>query len=163
MKHISMKHSLWILSTTFAVAAPAVAADKLSLQWGQLAPQVEGRRLTVTTTDQTNGYRARCLRVETDGLVIENPWAGGQPLKLDRQKVTKIRVDDRSGRNMSRLEDKTGPTLDLLLQSMLTPAAPIGLVGTPVVAAYFVAVTPFCVIGDLFARLRPALDIEIVD
>jgi hypothetical protein len=95
--------------------------------------------------------------------VIENPWAGGQPLKLDRQKVTKIRVDDRSGRNMSRLEDKTGPTLDLLLQSVFTPAAPIGLVGTPVVAAYFVAATPFCVIGDLFARLRPALDIEIVD
>jgi hypothetical protein len=157
-----MKLSL-ILSTIFAVAAPAVAADKLSLQWDQLAPQLEGRRLTVTTTDQSNGYRARCLRVEADGILIENPWAGGQPLKLDRQKVTKIRVDDRSGRNMARLEDRTGPTLDLLLQSVFTPAAPIGLVGTPVVAAYFVAATPFCLIGDLFARLRPALDIEIVD
>jgi hypothetical protein len=158
-----MKLSMCILSTIFAVAAPAVAADKLSLQWAQLAPQVEGRRLTVTTTDQTNGYRARCLRVETDGLVIENPWTAGQPLKIERQKVTKIRVDDRSGRNMARLEDKTGPTLDLLLQSVFTPAAPVGLVGTPVVAAYFVAATPFCLIGDLFARLRPALDIDIVD
>jgi len=158
-----MKHLTLILSTIFAVTAPAVAADKLSLQWGQLAPQIEGRRLTVTTTDQTNGYRARCLRVESDGLIIENPWAAGQPLKLDRQKITRIHLEDRSGRNMAHLEDKTAPTMDLLLQSVLSPAAPIGLIGTPVVAAYFVAATPFCVVGDLFARLRPPLDIEIVD
>lgn len=158
-----MKHSAWILSTIFAVTAPAFAADKLSLAWDQLAPQVEGRRLTVTTTDQTNGYKARCLRVEADGLVIENPWASGEPLKLDRQKVTRIRVDDRSGHNMARLENKTGPTLDLLMGSIFSAEAPIGLVGTPVLAAYFVAATPFCLIGDLFARLRPPIDIEIVN
>jgi hypothetical protein len=158
-----MNKTSLILSIVFAVTAPAIAADKLSLPWKQLPPQVEGRRLTITTTDQANGYRARCLRVEDDGLVLENPWASGEALKVDRKKVTRIRVDDRGGRQMARLEERTGPKLDLLMQSLFTPAAPVGLVGTPLVAAYFVVATPFCVIGDLLARLRPALEIDIVD
>ncbi len=157
-----MKTSAWILPLVIAASASAVAADKLSVQWNQLAQQVEGRRVTVTTSDP-NSFRGRCLRVEYDWLVIENPWAAGQPLKLDRKKVVKIRVDDRGGRSLARLESHAGPTLELLLESVFTPMAPVGLVGTPVVAAYFVVATPFCLIGDMFARLRPPLDIDIVD
>jgi hypothetical protein len=159
----TMKHSLSILSIIIAAAAPAFAADKLSLSWSQLAQQVEGRRITVTTTDQTNGYRARCLRVEDDGLVVENPWASGAPLKLDRQKVTRVRVEDRGGRQMAHLEERTGARLDLMMQAVFSPEAPIGLVGTPIVGAYFIAATPFCAIADFLARLRPPLDIEIVN
>jgi hypothetical protein len=157
-----MKHSLWILSTLFAVTAPAVAADKLSLQWGQLAPQVEGRQLTVTTTDRINTY-ARCLRVEGDSLVLESPSSADRLLKLARQKVAWIHVDGREGHNMKHLKKDTGSALRWLSGAVFTPYAPVGLAGTPVVAAYFVAVTPFCVIGDLLARGEPSLDIEIVN
>ena len=37
----------------------------------------------------------------------------------------------------------------MLAGAIFTPYAPVGLAGTPVVAAYFVAVLPFCAVGDL--------------
>jgi len=158
-----MKHLTLILSTIFAVTAPAVAADKLSVPWGKLWGHVTNRQLTVTTTDQPVGYHGHFLRFESDTLVLEQAGSPGQLLKIARQKITKIRVDRQDGRNMARLVQGTKSDLHGLLNSVFSPAAPVGLVGTPVVAAYFVAVTPFCALGDLFARHRPPLDIEIVD
>jgi len=157
-----MKHLTWILSTIFA-AAPAVAADKLSLPWRLLAPQVEDHPLTITTNDQPGSYHGHCLRVEKDALVLENPISPGQLLRIARQKITGIQVEAVGGRNLARLAKGSGSALHRLIGSIFTPNALTGLVGTPMVAAYFVAVTPFCAAGDLFARLKPPLDIEIVD
>ena len=157
-----MKHSLWILSTIFAVTAPAVAADTVSLKWSELAPQVEGRRLSVTTNDGVNAH-ARCLRIEGDNLVLESPSPAGQLLKLARQKVKWIHVDGREGHNLKRLKKDTGSALRWLTGAIFTPQALVGLAGTPVVAAYFVAVVPFCAVGDLLVRGKPSLDIRIVN
>ena len=157
-----MKHSLWILSTIFAVAAPAVAADTVSLKWSELAPQVEGRRLSVTTSDGVNAH-ARCIRVDSDNLVLETPSPVGQMLKLARQKVRWIHVDGREGHNLKHLKRDTGSAFHWLAGAIFTPYAPVGLAGTPVVAAYFVAVLPFCAVGDLLVRGKPSLDIQIVN
>jgi hypothetical protein len=157
-----MKHLSLILSTIFAVAAPAVAADKLSLPWDRLGPQVSDRPLTITTNDQLGSYHGHCLRVEKDALVLENPTSPGQLLRIARQKITGIHVGAR-GRNLARLARGAGSALHSAIGSIFTPDALTGLVGTPVVAAYFVVATPFCAAGDLFARLKPPLDIEIVD
>jgi hypothetical protein len=158
-----MKHSAWILSTIFAATAPAFGADKLSLQWGQLAPQVVGRTLYFTTSDYGEHHRARCLRVEPDGLVLENPGTATHWIKIAREKISEIHIDGRSGRNMAHLQNGTGSAFKWLFQSVLTPYAPLGVAGTPVVAAYFVVATPFCALGDLLAKLNRPLDIEIVN
>ena len=85
-----MKHLTLILSTIFAVTAPAVAADKLSVPWGKLWGHVTNRQLTVTTTDQPVGYHGHFLRFESDTLVLEQAGSPGQLLKIARQKITKI-------------------------------------------------------------------------
>jgi len=94
---------------------------------------------------------------------LENPISPGQLLRIARQKITGIQVEAVGGRNLARLAKGSGSALHRLIGSIFTPNALTGLVGTPMVAAYFVAVTPFCAAGDLFARLKPPLDIEIVD
>jgi len=156
-----MKLSMWLLSAVFAAAAPAVAADQMNLQWHQLAYYVEGHKLTVTA-DGTAPFEGKCVRVNYDGLIFENP-NGSVPVKLAKSKVAIIKISDIGGRQMTRLARRAGGALNYGRKSTFSPATPIGLVVTPAVAAYFVVSTPFCLIGDLFATLNPHPEIRVVD
>jgi hypothetical protein len=158
---ITMKLSMWTLSAVFAAAAPAVAAAEMNLQWNQLAYYVEGHKLTVTA-DGAAPFEGKCVRVDYDGLIFENP-NGSVPVRLARYKVATIKVNDVGGRQMTRLVNQTGPALNYGRKAIFSPAAPLGLVVTPAVVAHFLISTPFCLIGDLFATLEPPLDIRVVD
>jgi hypothetical protein len=157
----TMKLSMWLLSAVLTAAAPAVAAGQMSLQWNQLAYYVEGHKLTVTA-DGAAPFEGKCLRVDYDGLIFENP-NGPVPVKLARYKVATIKVSDIGGRQMTRLAHRTGPALNYGRKAIFSPAAPLGLVVTPAVVAHFLISTPFCLIGDLFATLEPPLEIRVVD
>jgi hypothetical protein len=156
-----MKLSMWTLSAVFAAAAPAVAAEQRNLQWSQLAYYVEGHKLTVTS-DGAAPFEGKCVRVDYDGLVFENP-NGSVPVRLARYKVATIKVNDIGGRQMTRLVNRTGPALNYGRKAIFSPAAPLGLVVTPAVVAHFLVSTPFCLIGDLFATLEPPIEIRVVD
>ncbi len=101
---------MWLLSAVFAAAAPAVAAEQMNLQWHQLAYYVEGHKLTVTS-DGVAPFEGKCLRVDYDGLIFENP-NGPVPVKLAKYKVAVIKVSDIGGRQMTRLVNRTGPALN---------------------------------------------------
>ncbi len=156
-----MKLSLWTISAILSAAAPAVAANQMSLQWHQLAYYVEGHKLTVTA-DGTTPFEGKCLSVDYDGLIFENP-NGPVPVKLARSKVQNIQISDIGGRQMTRLVQRDGKALNYGRKAIFSPAAPLGLVVTPAVAVHFLISTPFCLIGDLFATLEPGLEIRVVD
>src|SRR5258708_27416993 len=152
---ITLKLSMWLLSAVFAAAAPAVAAEQMNLQGHQLAYYVEGHKLTVTS-DGVAPFEGKCLRVDYDGLIFENP-NGPVPVKLAKYKVAVIKVSDIGGRQITRLVNRTGPALNYGRKAIFSPAAPLGLVVTPAVVAHFLISTPFCLIGGLFATLKPPL------
>ena len=138
-----------------------MAAGQITLQWDQLAYYVEGHRLTVTA-DGDAPFEGKCLRVDYDGLIFENP-NGPVPVRLAKYKVAFIKINDIGGRQMTRLAQRTGPALNYGRKAIFSPAAPLGLVVTPAVVAHFLISTPFCLIGDLFTALEPPLEIRVVD
>jgi hypothetical protein len=156
-----MKLLLPIVSAILTAAVPAVAANQMSLPWHQLAYYIEGHNLTVAA-DGTVPFEGKCLRVDYDALIFENP-NGPSPIRLVRSKVENIKVRDIGGRQMTRLLNRTGPALNYGRKAIVSPAAPLGLVVTPAVVGYFLFSTPFCLLGDLLATLDSPLEIRVVD
>ena len=155
-----MKNTTCLIALAFAVAAQAAAADKLSIRWQQLAYYLEGHQVTVTNGERE--YKGKCVAVNHDGLMFEDP-KGGRPLRLERAKVKHVKVTDAGGRQMTRLVNRTAPALNYGRKMLFSQGMPIGLVVTPAVAAYFVVSTPFCLLGDFGALFKPALEIDIQD
>jgi len=154
-----MKNTACILMLVFAVTAPAAAAEKLWVKWSNLGYYLEGHQVTVTN-DGPREFKGKCLRVDYSGLIFEDP-KGGRPQLLQRAKVQHIKVTDLGGRQMARLINRTGPALNYGRKMTFSPGTPVGLVVTPIVGAYIVASTPFCLLGDLVSLLKPALEIEV--
>ncbi len=156
-----MKTSTWFFSLALVAATPAIASDKVELYWNQLPYYIEGHQVTVSA-DNLTPVKGKCVRVDYDGLLFANSQ-GGRPLRLERRKVQHIKVAGAGGRQMTRLVERAGPELDRGRQDIFSPKMPAGLVRTPIVAAYMIAATPFCLIGDLFALLKPSLEIDVVE
>jgi hypothetical protein len=150
------------LSAVLVATLPLDAADEVRVPWNQVCRAAAGNRLTVTTVDgaTVEGY---CMSINVDEMAIS---------AKDQQRVVKIartalaRIEmQRSKNNGHQLRTLGGEMYRGLRTSfgwLVSPSAPLGIVGVPAIVAWGAVAAPFCLIGDLIFEGRTTQEIKVI-
>lgn len=147
-----MKHTRFntIFAATFAAitisSLPLLAADSIETNWNQVCRVADGRELIVKTAngDTVEGY---CVSVDVDGLGVKTK--DGQIKHIARTALARLDVQRSKGHQLSALGKGVHDGLKFGFDSLLSPAALVGVVTIPATLAWGAVSTPFCILGDL--------------
>ncbi len=140
----------------FLLASVSLCAEPFQLPWKEVCHHTKDRELVITTeTGETiDGY---CVGIDVNEVSIETT---GKPIKVAKAAVAKLRIIPRRYR-VRALGTGMQNGLTWGVRALFSPAAVAGLVTIPATLAWGAVSLPFCVIGDLGAKVEPERDIRV--
>ena len=141
-----------------ALSITLAAAPRVPKTWTQLATYLKGKYVTITMKNGTT-ERGSFAYSRNDALVFQ----GGKEVPRDMVVGLRLESDPLKKGNLAQLRGILQRGYKDSFRNLGSPVGPFALVGVPVITAYAVVATPFCALGDLFGRRKPAPEeIEIL-
>jgi hypothetical protein len=160
MKNLTaFRFPLLVLSAALACTAPLHAADPIETHWNDICKATVGNHLVLTMADGTmvEGY---CVRVNADEIGVRT--LDHQAVTIARSALSSLRLRTTEGHQLKSLGKGLHTGLRAELRWILSPRALEGLVALPVTLAWGAASAPFCMLGDLVAKLTPEREIKLL-
>jgi hypothetical protein len=150
-----MKQILTVLLLTIS-SVPLYAGDTIEVPWNQLCRQLNFHELAVTTTtgETVEGY---CMSIDVNQVSIN---VNGNPVRVARTKITRLLMLPQ-GHQLRSLGKGVRGGLNYGFNALLSPSAVLGAIAIPGTLAWGAVSTPFCVLGDLKAKLSHSKEIRI--
>lgn len=144
------------LTTALLFSLPLLGSDPINVKWNQVC-QVAGHRELQLTTAAGEKVEGVCVSVSVDEISVRT--SDKKVVKLARQTLSKLEVQQNThqlralGKSMHRvLRDGVA--------ALFSPLAPAGLVMIPGTLAWGVIATPFCILGDIGAKVAGTQEIN---
>jgi hypothetical protein len=155
--HLRIPSVLTFLSVAIS-AVPLSAADPIAVDWNQVCRVAAGRELIVTTAngETTEGY---CLTIKVDEIAVTT--MDRKVVKIARSALSRIDVHRAKGHQFSSLIKGMHESFKSSWESVLSPAAPFGIVAVPATLAWGVVAAPFCLLGDLRYKASGKQEIKV--
>jgi len=150
-----MKQILTVLLLTIS-SVPLYAGDTIEVPWTQLCRQLNFHEVTITTTtgETVEGY---CMMIDINQVSIN---VNGNPVKIARANIARLLMTPRRN-NLKSLGKGVRGGLSYGFNALLSPSAALGAIAIPGTLAWGAVSTPFCVLGDLRAKLSHNKEIRI--
>jgi hypothetical protein len=150
-----MKQILILLAVAIS-SAPLYAGDTIEVPWNQLCRQANFHELAVTTTtgETVEGY---CMMIDVNQVSID---VNGNPVKVARANIARLLILPQ-GHQLRSLGKGVRGGLSYGFNALLSPSAVMGAIAIPGTLAWGAVSTPFCILGDLRAKLTPKKEIRI--
>ena len=147
-----MKQLLIILTLSF----PIFAADTIDIPWNQLCRQLNFHEVAITTTtgETVEGY---CMMIDVNQVSIN---VNGNPVQVARANIVRLLMTPRRN-NLKSLGKGVRGGLSYGFNALLSPSAVMGAMAIPGTLAWGAVSAPFCVLGDLRAKLSHGKEISI--
>lgn len=156
MKHTQLTCLVTMLALT-ATSLPLTASEQLQVDWTRVCQVSTGHELLATTAtgEQVSGY---CVAVNVDEISIST---GDQKIvKVGRSALAKLEMSVAKGHQVRSLGRGMHRTLKDGHELLLSPMAPVGIALIPATVAWGAAALPFCLLGDLRAKIRGKREIK---
>jgi hypothetical protein len=150
-----MKQILTVLAVAI-LSLPLYAGDTIEVPWNQLCRQTNFHEVAITTTtgETVEGY---CMMIDVNQVSIN---VNGNPVKIARANIARLLMTPR-GHNLKSLGKGVRGGLSYGFNALLSPSAVLGAIAIPGTLAWGAVSTPFCVLGDLRAKLSHSKEIRI--
>ena len=147
-----MKRILFLL----ALSLPLFAADTIDIPWNQLCREANFHELSITTTtgETVEGY---CMGIDVNQVSI---GFNGRAVKIARANVARLLMRGQ-GHQLKSLGKGVRGGLRYGFNALLSPQAVLGAVAIPATLAWGAVSTPFCLLGDLRAKLSHSKEVRI--
>ncbi len=149
MKHIPL---LAFSCLTFVASAlPVSAADPIVVPWNEVCRAAVGHDLILTTAsgERLEGY---CYSIDVNQIAVGTRNRG--VVKVARTALARIEVQRVQGHQLRSLGKGVHKGLKDGFDALLSPLAPAGIVMIPGTLAWGAVATPFCILGDLRAKIN---------
>lgn len=148
----NQRNTLFALTLAAATLSsqPLHAAAAIETPWNQVCRVADGHELLVTTANggTVEGY---CVSVDVNGIGVGTK--DGRVVQVARKALSRLEIRRSKGHQLSSLRKGMHDGLQFGFNSLLSPLAPVGMVAVPATLAWGAIATPFCVLGDLKAKL----------
>jgi hypothetical protein len=150
-----MKQILTVLILTVA-SVPLFAADTIDIPWNQLCRQLNFHEVAITTAtgETVEGY---CMMIDVNQVSIN---VNGNPVKIARANIARLLMTP-PRHNLKSLGKGVQRGLSYGFNALLSPSAVMGAMAIPATLAWGAVSAPFCVLGDLRAKLSHGKEIRI--
>lgn len=151
-----MKQILIVLAITIS-SVPLCAADSTDVPWTQVCRKVSDREVLIkTATGETiQGY---CVSVDVNAVSITTIDHG--LVKVARNNIDRLLMFPR-GHQLRSLGKGVRGGLSYGFNALLSPSAVMGAIAIPGTLAWGAVSAPFCILGDLRAKLSHSKEITI--
>ncbi|HLJ46106.1 MAG TPA: hypothetical protein VKU01_08870 [Bryobacteraceae bacterium] len=155
MKHIPLQAVS--LLTFLASVLPVAAAEPVVVPWNEVCRTVSGHDLVVTTSggEKVEGY---CVSIDVNQMTVQTRDHG--VIKVARKTLSRIEMQRAKGHQLSSLRKGVHKALKDGFDALLSPWAPAGIMMIPGTLAWGAVATPFCILGDLRAKLTGTTEIR---
>lgn len=145
-----MKRTHLSIIVTLLAVTSLRAADPVNVPWNKLCQAARGGEMRVTTVtgDTVDGY---CVAIDVNQLSVTTKDKG--IVKIARTALSRLEVNNTKGHQLRALHKDVHKGLTSSLDDLLSPKAPIGIVGVPLVLGWGAVAAPFCLLGDLRSKL----------
>jgi hypothetical protein len=150
-----MKQILIVLGLAIS-SVPLYAGDTIDIPWNQLCRQANFHELAVTTTtgETVEGY---CMMIDVNQVSVN---VNGNPVKIARASIVRLLMTSRR-HNLKSLGKGVRDGLRYGFDPLLSPSALAGAMAIPSTLVWGAVSAPFCVLGDLRAKLSHNKEIRI--
>jgi hypothetical protein len=141
-----------------ACTYPAAADDTIETTWNQLCSTAGRHEMSLTTLkgDRIDGV---CVSITVNELTVRRQ---GTVVRIARAELARIRLYRAgTGHNLADLGKLVGGGISASARAALSPAGPGALASIPVIAAYGAAAVPFCILGDIVAKIQGTREVRI--
>ena len=149
MKQINLKaiSVLVLAGSSFAM----YAAEPIEVPWNKVCQVSQARELFITNADGSTvqGY---CVSIDVNEIALRT--SDNRVVKVARKALSRIEMHRSPGHQFSSLSSGVHKELKEGFQLMFSPWAPAGLVLVPGTLAWGAIAAPFCLIGDLKAKVN---------
>jgi hypothetical protein len=158
MKHIELRTICVV--TILAVGASSEllqAADDLEVHWNQVCHVAGGRELVVTTSagEKVEGY---CVAVDVDQITVSTD--DHRIVKVARSALSRLAMYRSKGHQVRTLRRGVHKGLAEGVNELFSPLAIGGMAMIPGTLAWGAVSLPFCLLGDLKAKIGGTKDIK---
>ncbi len=159
IKNVTLK-SVRVM-TALAVLSASITARASSLPdvpWSQVCQAARGGEMIATTVsgETVEGY---CASVDVNEIAIRTK--DNRVVKVARTALARLRVRRPKDHPLRELGESMRGALSFNFGSLSSPWAPVALVMIPATLAYGAIAAPFCLIGDLKARITHSYEREV--
>jgi len=159
MKHTVLFTTRCLLPAAIFWAFPAWAADSVTVHWDDVCRTSHGHQLELETTNGNvvSGY---CMSIGVDEIAITTK--DQKVVKLARKSLSRIQMHRAKGSQLRSLGRGLHKTLADGVGLLFSPLAPAGIVLIPGTLAWGAVAAPFCLLGDLQAKLSGTQELKVI-
>lgn len=152
----------FVLSSAVLLAAlvsmPALRADDaLEVQWNRVC-QVAGSHELLVRTASGDQVRGICLSVNVDEMTVRTK--DNKVIRVARGAMSRLDMYRSPSHQLRSLGKGMHAGLKVGFDALLSPEAPVGMVLIPGTVAWGAVSAPFCILGDLKAKLEGTRQIK---
>jgi hypothetical protein len=158
MKHFQLNAiAVLVLLPVITLPSPLSAAEPISVQWNEVC-RVANRHELVATTSAGEAIEGFCMQIDVNNLTVST--TDHRVVKIARNTLSKLEMHRANGHQLRSLGDGVRGGLKWGFDSLLSPSMLLGAVAIPATLAWGAVSTPFCLLGDLKAKLEGMQEIK---
>jgi len=162
MAHTASTSIRFLPLLTLAIwSLPIRAAEQIQVHWNEVCTAAGGKQLTIQTVDggSVNGY---CMSISVDEIAITTK--DQRVVRIARKTLSRIDVQrsKNDGHQLRALGHGVHKGLKRQFGWLLSPYAPLGIVGLPATLAWGAVSAPFCLLGDLTHTPGSTQEIKVI-
>jgi hypothetical protein len=104
--------------------------------------------MTTSNGEKVDGY---CVSITIDEIAVTT--RDHRVVKIARQALSKLEMQRSRGHQLRALHKGMHKALAMGFDNLLSPMAPAGIIGIPGTLAWGAVAAPFCLLGDLRAKV----------
>jgi hypothetical protein len=157
MKHIEVRTICVVTILAVAASSQLLRADDLEVHWNQVCHVAGGRELVVTTAsgEKVEGY---CVAVDVDQITVTTD--DQRVVKIARSALSRLAMYRSKGHQVRTLRRGVHKGLVEGVNELFSPLAIGGIAMIPGTLVWGAVSLPFCLLGDLKAKIGGTKDIK---
>ena len=145
------------LTAALLFSLPLLASDPVTVKWNQLC-RIAGNRDMLVTTATGDKVEGVCVGITVDEISVRT--SDRKVIKLARQSLSKLEIQRNKSHQLRALGSGMHHVLRDGVAALFSPLAPAGLVMIPATLAWGAVATPFCILGDIGAKVSGKQEIN---
>jgi hypothetical protein len=146
-----------LLAAAMISSLPLHADGPLQVSWNQVCRVAERRELLVTTVNDGK-IEGTCVSINVDEIAVMTK--DHKVVKIARQTLSKLELQRKKGHQLRALGNGMHEGLRMGFGALFSPWAPAGIVAVPGTLVWGAIAAPFCLVGDLAAKVKGTQEIK---
>ena len=143
-------------------SATARASEPVEIPWEKVCEAARSRELVVKTVDGST-VKGYCVSIDVNEIAVNT--SNYRVVKIARTALSRLemrRSIHSKGHQLKSLRAGMAKNLWMGFDALLSPGAPIGIVVIPGTLAWGAVAAPFCLVGDLRAKVIGTKEIKVI-